>query len=178
MNKPMLPINATISAEALQRHRVALAFNNPPSRASMFADLISQIIDKLQISEVLDYGCGNGDLVASLRPDRDVTIQRYDPAHENYSGRPLPMQMVVAIDVLQYVEPEYLDAVLVELRELTNVVLFVVIGAQERGPTCQQWCEKLWQHFELHTLQRLDVDDCYMILYSTKPVIEEPHRGN
>jgi len=171
----MTPIafSPTMSAEALQQHRIALAFNNPPSRAAQFAPIISQMIDRMGITEVLDYGCGNGALAAHLKADHAFTLQRYDPAHEDYAGAPLPMQMVVAIDVLQHVEPQFIGPVLEELKMLTNVALFAVIGpTTDRTP--EAWFGEFSRYFGINTFQRMEENDCYIIAYSTKPVIEAP----
>lgn len=76
---------------------------------------------------VLDYGCGKGKL-KSLFPDLD--IQEYDPAIPGKDGMPQPADFVVCNDVLEHVEPEYLDNVLNHLISLTKKKLLLVIACR------------------------------------------------
>lgn len=155
-----------LTEEQLKTHKIALAFGSIPSRSAQFSTIISEIIDKLQITELLDYGCGNGDLVVHLRPRTELTIQRYDPAVEEFSGEPLPMQMVAAIDVLNVVEPSQITPMLEELKHLAGTVLFIVIG-----PTMEpaaSWFDCLAKHFDVHTYQALGPNECFMICYAKR----------
>lgn len=151
----------------LKQHRIALALGSVPSRAPQFAPLITEIIDRLKLTELLDYGCGNGDLVAHLKPGHALTIQRYDPALDEYAGEPVPMQMVVAVDVLNVLDLGDVDAVLYELEKMTGSVLFAAIGPGHLGPV--QWVDILEKHFDVHTFQRLGENDCFVIAYAKKP---------
>ena len=66
---------------------------------------------------MLDYGAGKGRLGEALRkmlPNPPV-IHCYDPAAPEWAGEPAPCEMVVCIDVLEHVEPGYLDPVLDDL---------------------------------------------------------------
>ena len=92
-----------ISETALKEHKIAHAFGSQPSRAPQFAGLVNQIIEKLGVSEVLDYGSGRGQLAAHIKAGHELKIQLYDPAIEEYAGTAIPMQMVVCIDVLEHV---------------------------------------------------------------------------
>ena len=128
-----------ISEAAKREHRIAHAFGTKPSRASQFAPIVSQLVDKLGVTELLDYGCGKGELAAHLKASHEVKIQLYDPCVEEYSGDAIPMQMVACIDVLNVVEQEYLDAVLNDLERVTGVVFFAVIGESEYH--AERWFE-------------------------------------
>lgn len=165
-----------MSEEALRQARIALAFNSQPSRCSEFAHMITSIIDRLEVTELLDYGCGSGELVAHLKPNHPITIQRYDPAKEEFAGEPEPMQMVVCIDVLDCVENEYLEKVIQHLVFLTGSVLFIVIGKSEKSP--QEWFSLLSNHFDVRNYQKItDLDTCIIAYPKMKPLIETEH-GN
>jgi len=159
-----------IPEEILKEHRIAAAFGSVVSRAEIFASLITGMIDKLGIEQLLDYGCGNGELVKHLKPDHELTIQRYDPAIPEFTGDPVPMQMVVAIDVLNILPEDYIAPVLNELKLVTDSVLFVAIGVSEKTP--EFWLSELSKRFELQMFQRTGENACHMILFANKPIVE------
>jgi len=92
----------------------------------------------------------------------------YDPAFPHY-GEPRPADIVCCIDVLEHIELEYLDAVLLDLKEITRNLGFFSVHT---GPAVkclpdgrnahliQQpsscWLPKLCQHFEVSHLQGLE----------------------
>lgn len=79
-------------------------------------------MDKLGVTSLLDYGCGNGKLkpaVLALR--EDLTVYEYDPAVVGKDLLPSPVEYVACIDVLEHVEPELLDNVLSHISELMQV---------------------------------------------------------
>ena len=57
-------------------------------------------------------------------------IWEFDPAIAVKEQTPKPADVVVCTDVLEHVEPDYLDAVLVDLRRVTKVCLFVAISTK------------------------------------------------
>jgi len=64
--------------------------------------------------DILDYGCGKRLLEGGL----GFPIANYDPAVAGCEGRPEPHEFVACTDVLEHIEPEYLEAVLVDLRRV------------------------------------------------------------
>lgn len=79
---------------------------------------------------LLDYGAGQQTLSQSIKkhPHPFETIQDYDPGVPAIEGRPLPADLVVCTDVLEHIEPEYLDNVLAELLKLTQKVIYLYIA--------------------------------------------------
>lgn len=68
---------------------------------------------------VLDYGCGRGTLKPELfKIDPYLDVFEYDPAIEGRDEDPAPADLLVANDILEHIEPEYLDATLARLRGL------------------------------------------------------------
>lgn len=74
----------------------------------------------------LDYGCGKGQLAASIEERlKHVSVRRYDPV--THPDMPQPADFVTCCDVLEHVEPELLDNVLAHLSALTlDRGLFVI----------------------------------------------------
>jgi len=89
-----------------------------------YGDLISQIIYKYQIKDLLDYGCGKGTLKASVNVNSEIKYKEYDPGIKGKDKIPKPAQMVVCTDVLEHVEPNCLKSVLDDLQRVTKVVGF------------------------------------------------------
>ena len=61
----------------------------------------------------------------SLGPAYRVT--NYDPCVPQYSDEPEPHPIVVCGDVMEHVEPEYVDAVLEKVRSLTTIKAVFII---------------------------------------------------
>lgn len=176
-----------ITDEYLKEQKALHAFHNYGTMGAVYAPLVSQIINKLGVTELLDYGCGRGSLVHNLVVDHPMKIQMYDPAIEDYAGEAVPMQMVTCIDVLEHVEPACLDAVLDDLKRCTDAVGFftVATGPAEKtlsdgrnahliqeGP--EFWIPRLMDRFELQTFQMVS-GGFYVIVYPyPKPLIEVP----
>jgi hypothetical protein len=152
-----------------------------------YGPLVSQIIDKLEVSHLLDYGCGRKmGLTKSLKIQNKLTYQAYDPGAgvPELASLPVPAQMVCCIDVLEHIEPDYLDNVIDHLAELTEVVAFVTIhtgpamktlsdgrNAHLTQQPIEWWLPKLWKHFDLQTMQKVGDHNYYIIAYA-KPRLE------
>lgn len=136
-----------------------------------YAPLVSQIINRLKVSQLLDYGCGKARLMKHIKADHAVKIQCYDPAIPGFAGDPIPMQMVTCIDVLEHVEPDCLDAVLDDLQRVTEVIGFFSVSLVE-GQDLRWWLDKLLPRFDLQTLQ-VTPTGFYAIVYARpKPLVE------
>jgi hypothetical protein len=168
--------------------------------AIAYAPLVAQIIDKLQISHLLDYGCGSRTSLARAMFDRGSTArpklehiqpghkfqyQAYDAGVERFSAAPIPAQMVTCIDVLEHVEPDCLDEVLDHLKSLTEAVLFCTVhtgpaakvlpdgrNAHINQQPMSYWLPKLWDRFELHTVQVTGDHQFHVIAYAKPHAIE------
>jgi hypothetical protein len=110
---------------------------------------------------VLDYGCGKGNVAKALA-NADVLVAEYDPAIEGKDAEPDPAELVVCTDVLEHIEPVHLNAVLRDLRRVTQRRLFVTIACRPAGKTLADgrnahllvkpsawWRAKLLEHFQI-----------------------------
>lgn len=139
--------------------------------------MVSEIIDRVEIDHLLDYGCGsNLSLTQTLRPQRDIKYQGYDIGVPEYSGDPVPAEMVTCIDVLEHIEPEYLDNVLDHLEDLTEVVLFASVHMGPAGKTLSDgrnahltqepiewWLPKFMERFSIQTVQVVSPVEFFVI---------------
>jgi hypothetical protein len=157
--------------------------------AQHYGPLVSQILEKLEVSHLLDYGCGRRmGLLKNLKPKGKLTYQGYDPGAgvEELATAPIPAQMVCCIDVLEHIEPKYLDNVLDHLAELTEVVAFITVhtgpamktlddgrNAHLTQQPIEWWLPKLWQRFDIQTVQKVGDHNYYGIFYA-KPRLESP----
>lgn len=112
-------------------------------------------------TSVLDYGCGKGKLAVELA-DLSIKIQEYDPAIAGKDAEPEPAELVVCTDVLEHIEPVHLNAVLRDLRRVTQKRLFAVISCRPAGKKLADgrnahllvrpgtwWRAKLVEHFQI-----------------------------
>jgi len=155
--------------------------------AAKYAPLVSQMIDKLGVDHLLDYGCGSRlTLLKHIKALRRFQYQAYDPAVASIAGAPVPAQMVACIDVLEHIEPDLLDNVLDDLVRLTEGAGFFSVhcGPAEKvlpdgrnAHLIQQppewWLPKITTRFDLQTFQRTD-DGFYVIVYSRPVLAVEP----
>lgn len=154
---------------------------------AQYAPIVSEIVNRLEVLHLLDYGCGsNLSLAKALKVRHKLTYQAYDPGVEKYASDPVPAQMVACVDVLEHVEPEYLDSVLDHLKALTEGVIFVsihtgpavkVLSDGRNAHLTQQplewWLPKLWARFDLHTVQVTSEFGFYVVAYAKPGAIED-----
>lgn len=182
--------SARLISDAYREQQEALHATNTYGTAGVhYGPLVAQIIEKLEITHLLDYGCGSKmSLLKSLQPllKGKLTYQGYDPGAgiEELASAPIPAQMVCCIDVLEHIEPEYLDNVLDHIASLTEVVTLLTIHT---GPALKTltdgrnahltqqemdwWLPKLWSRWDLQTVQRTHEHGFHVIAYA-KPRLE------
>ena len=131
--------------------------------------LVAQIVNKLEISHLLDYGCGKQMNLAKVLSGKAPTLkhyQAYEPAIPELAEAPVPAQMVACIDVLEHIEPELIDNVIRELGRITTNLGFFSIHMGPAGKTLADgrnahliqmpsswWLKKLTDYFEILHLQ-------------------------
>ncbi len=92
-----------------------------------WAPLVRHLVKRYRLAEVLDYGCGKQTLARALP---ELKVSGYDPAFEELSAPPMPADLVVCSDVLEHVEPPYLDAVFDDLARCTRRLAFLVVATR------------------------------------------------
>jgi hypothetical protein len=153
--------------------------------AQHYGPLVSQIIEKLEVTHLLDYGSGKRmGLLKNLKVKTKLTYQAYDPGVEELASAPVPAELVCCIDVLEHIEPQYLENVLDHLAELTEVCALLSIhtgpamktlddgrNAHLTQEPIEWWLPKIWQRFDIQTVQKVGDHSYYTIVYA-KPRIE------
>jgi hypothetical protein len=180
--------NVTFISPEYQKQQEWLHENTDYGVASIkYAPLVSQVIERLEITHLLDYGCGaKMNLLKHLKTKEKLTYQAYDPGVPDLSSAPVPAQMVCCIDVLEHIEPEFLDNVLDHLASLTEAVAFLTVHTGPAGKILpdgrnahinqqpmEWWLPKLLERFELQTVQKTNIHAFHVIGFP-KARIEAP----
>jgi hypothetical protein len=97
-----------------------------------YRDLIRPISEYGRLP-ILDFGCGKQTLSKSLGPAYSVTD--YDPCIAGLDSPPSPHPVVACTDVLEHIEPDFLAAVLAELRRLTLKTALIAVALRPSTKT-------------------------------------------
>lgn len=119
---------------------------------------VAKLCQSFHTTSVLDYGCGKSQLAKAL----PFPIWEYDPGVPGKAESPRPADIVVCTDVLEHIEPEYLNGVLADLQRVTRKLAYLVIHT---GPSSKSladgrnahliqrdagwWKERLGKFFKL-----------------------------
>lgn len=110
--------------------------NGYGGKGDKWAPVVAGIAQEFDAMSVLDYGCGQGTLVAGLQSlAPHLACREYDPAIVGKNGTPAFADLVTCTDVLEHIEPEKLSAVLRHLRGLARKAVFVVIATRPSNKT-------------------------------------------
>ena len=164
----MLAISPRISADYKAQQEYLHEHTRYGVASIKYAALVTAVIDKLGIEHVLDYGCGKlMNLGKHIKPKHKIKYQAYDPCVADLAGDPTPAQMVCCVDVLEHIEPDYLDNVLDHIASLTETVAFITVHSGPASKVLQDgrnahliqepmewWLPKLLKRFELQTVQK------------------------
>ncbi len=149
--------------------------------ALAYAPMIAQAINKMEVTHVLDYGCGrNMSLSTGLRGkvNHKFKYQAYDPCVPALASAPIPAEFVACIDVLEHIEEESIDEVLDHLHQLTEAVGFFAIDTGPAAKTLtdgrnahllqrpvEWWLPRILCRWELQTFQVTHKDDLRIKFY-------------
>ena len=113
------------AAEQRRIHETQDAYG---SRGFNWAYLSCGIARIEKCTTILDYGCGKGTLGNTFREAGLANVVDYDPAIPGKDRPPQPADLVVAVDVMEHIEPDCLQDVLRDLVRVTKKILFVAIS--------------------------------------------------
>jgi hypothetical protein len=151
------------------------------------------------LGSILDYGAGKGDLERCLRQHWAgapvCEVFSYDPAVPGMEFK-RPCDLVMCTDVLEHVEPECVEAVLDDLRDMTLGMAFVTVSTMPAEKVLEDgrnahlslhdarwWTEKLWDRFEIVRFERVGADVRYVMarelrfMKKSKTKVELPQQG-
>lgn len=144
---------AAFISDAYRALNVALHKSQPGFGGSghKWAGRVLKLADELDAHSILDYGAGKGTLGvalvklydptsdmcdtceaerSSLPFRRELTLAEYDPAIAGKDGLPDPADLVVCTDVLEHVEPAYLDDVVRHVLLLADKAALVAVACR------------------------------------------------
>ncbi len=102
------------------------------AKAFKDAPLVVSLARQNGLKVLLDYGCGKGTLKpAVLAANPELVVLEYDPAIPGKDTLPTtPVDAVVALDVMEHVEPERLDDVLQSMVALRPRCVFFLVATR------------------------------------------------
>ena len=95
-----------------------------------------RLINHFNAKSVLDYGCGKGMVGKKFREDQttpgfnfpDVAFYEYDPGIPDKMDDQNLADLLISTDVMEHIEPEYLDSVLADMARRTLHAGFILIS--------------------------------------------------
>lgn len=133
-----------------------------------YAPIVKQVLEGMKFTSLSDYGAGKQNLLKALQQlgVKNIEYLPYDPAFPEY-GPPKPAELVCCIDVLEHIEPNFVEAVLLDLSKITRRIGFFSIATGPASKTLADgrnahlvqkpsswWLPKLCEHFEIAQLGR------------------------
>ena len=89
-------------------------------------------LKSLDTKTILDYGCANGKFKVYMNKKKpEFTVYEYDPGIPGKDNLPSPADFLVCCDVMEHIEPDYLDSVMNHLKGLTIKGGFFNISTKE-----------------------------------------------
>ena len=153
----------TITAESLEEQKNLHQNPNYGVASIGFAEEVGALMCHMSAQTITDYGAGKKNLKKALdsRGVSGYVYQPFDPVFPEY-GDAVEADLVCCIDVLEHVEPHFLDNVLADLRRVTtNIGFFTVhtgpavktLSDGRNAHLIQQsatwWLTKLSDHFRI-----------------------------
>ena len=118
-----------ISDDYLKQNRDLHRGGNYGVGGQRWAPNVAKLAAELKCSTILDYGCGKQVLRDDLK-DSGLIVRGYDPAITGLDAAPEPAEIVVCTDVLEHIEPEFLDNVLADIARCATRAVFLVVHTQ------------------------------------------------
>ena len=172
----------TISDDYLAQQRELHKNPNYGEASLGYARIVKQLMERMGIKSISDYGAGKCNLRRGLNNlgVHGFDYFPYDPVFPEY-GPPKPAQLVCCIDVLEHIEEPYLEAVLLNLKEITKGIGLFTIATEPALKTLPDgrnahliqkptswWLPKLCRYFEIGHLDR-SVGGFWVIAEPQKP---------
>jgi hypothetical protein len=152
----------TISSDYLTKQKELHQNPRYGSASVDYAPIIIDILETTGFRSICDYGAGKCRLGVILKKKMPmIDYFPYDPAFPEY-GPAKPAELVACIDVLEHIEPEFLENVIQELSCLTTHVGFFSIHTGPAKKTLADgrnahliqkpaswWLERLLPYFDI-----------------------------
>jgi len=172
----------TISKE-YKKMQKELHLNSDYGSASIhFATIVSEILTVYQGKSLCDYGAGKKRLAEALKELNNLPelYFPYDPAFPEY-GEPKKADLICCVDVLEHIEPDFIDNVIADLSSITTKHCVCTVN---RAPaqkilsdgrnahliqeSTSWWLEKFVKHFEVIQVTQLKAAHGFWLLLKPK----------
>lgn len=100
------------------------------AKGARWVSTVLAVRDAYRAGSILDYGAGQGSLSRAIQLATGTGCREYDPAIQGKDDPPDFADLVVCTDVLEHIEPAYVDNVITHLRQLARKAVFVVISTR------------------------------------------------
>lgn len=98
------------------------------SHSDKWADKVDSFAKNFHIQSILDVGCGKGTLGQAIGSKYDW--RDYDPAIPGKDKLPAYADMVVCTDVIEHIEPEFLENFLTFIQSRALKVIFLTVATR------------------------------------------------
>ena len=142
---------------------------NYGSASLLHVPVIIKILNETGITSISDFGAGKKRLFEGIINSgfkKKIEYFPYDPAFLEY-GDTKPAELVTVIDVMEHIEPEYLNTVLDSIKNITQKLCYFsitslpakkVLSDGRNAHLIQQpprwWLPKICERFEIQFMQR------------------------
>lgn len=103
--------------------------SSPFGKRSKIPKYLAEFIEKIQPASIIDFGCGKGRLVERLREEySNVVVDGYDPGNKTFdtSLNDRYVDLLISTDVLEHVEPEFIDQTLEYLSTKSKYIYHLI----------------------------------------------------
>ena len=92
-------------------------------------DLIKEFINTYNPETMIDYGCGIGRYIDAIQKDYSIPVTGFDPGVPEYATMPTKSaQCLICNDVIEHIEPEYLETTLHKIQSLFDKAGWFIIA--------------------------------------------------
>lgn len=116
-----------ITPEYRDINRFMLATKNYGVSGHQWAKRAHEYAVAMGAESFLDYGAGQGTLVANL-PPHEYAVAEYDPGIIGKDSLPEPAAFLTCTDVLEHIEPDCLDDVLNDIFRLASKAVYLIVA--------------------------------------------------
>ena len=99
------------------------------SHGGRYVSAILKLVAKYEADSILDYGCGKGEFSRALKYRSKIKRLEYDPAIRGKESAS-PADLVIALDVMEHIEPECLTDVIQHIHGLTGKCFYCSIAVR------------------------------------------------
>jgi len=134
--------------------------------------LIQEFLKTETLDSLLDFGCAHGEMIDRIRHDfpNISTVSGYDPGVKEYESFPTRQyECLVSNDVIEHIEPEYLDSTLRAMNKLFTKSAWLIIACYPAKKTLPDgrnahlsvhepdwWIEKIKETFTDATIDHVE----------------------